>query len=202
MTTAPTFRITVNLTGEYTSLPPRYARLLGYDVEHFRGLSVYDLLHEDDKPIVGGVNMAMLAGEIDEWHGKFRIRASDGIYMWVESLVRRTAEGFSTVARIHGRANPLQDMTLPAVCLTQGSPAASPYVVVGVDEDGVLFVAYSPGISYRMFWQLVGRALPPGHQGVLRIMGDMPYLLDSNEIHLDRELLEFGPRLQERYELD
>ena len=84
-------------TGEVT-VSREYATMLGYSFESFREFSETwrERLHPDDRNNVGQVYRDYIAGVRPDYRAEFRLRTSDGSYIWIYSvgaIVAHDADG-------------------------------------------------------------------------------------------------------------
>ena len=70
--------------GRFAYANPRLAEILGYDVGELTSLAVRDVVHPDDRKLVGANLRRRLEGEAEGIRYEFRCRCKDGRERWVE----------------------------------------------------------------------------------------------------------------------
>lgn len=86
-----------SFAGERLYISPAIERLTGFTPEERRGTNAYDLLHEDDRPLLRAAARRLEAGESEQETVTFRTAHRDGREIWLESSFRRASDGETVV---------------------------------------------------------------------------------------------------------
>ncbi len=77
---------TIDVAGRFTYVSPRVGQVIGYSPEEMIGRKFPDFLHEDDRDLISGRFMEVLAGDLRG--SEYRIRDRKGDVRWVASSSR------------------------------------------------------------------------------------------------------------------
>ena len=190
------------ISGEYIHANAAFCEFVGYSVDELRRLSMYDLMHPDDRGRVSETKDAMLRGELTEARFERRYLHKSGLALWAllsSTLVHgddgKPAYFLSQVIDISDRKL-AEEALHRAEARFRALIGAMQDVILVLDRNGV-YTDIAPSATDRLFRspaELLGRRLHdvfPAHQANMflsavqraldsRRVVELPYDLDIN----------------------
>ena len=190
------------ISGEYVHANAAFCEFVGYSIDELRRLSMYDLMHPDDRGRVSETKDAMLRGELTEARFERRYLHKSGLALWAllsSTLVRgddgQPAYFLSQVIDISDRKL-AEEALHRAEARFRALIGAMQDVILVLDRNGV-YTDIAPSATDRLFRspaELLGRRLHevfPAHQANVflsavqraldtRRVVELPYDLEIN----------------------
>lgn len=131
--------VVFDASGEITYTTPSIETLLGIPEARNVGTDAFETIHPDDLEEVDTVFQAVLADAESERRVTFRLRHTEGHYVWVEAIV---TNGLAEPA-VRGIIATLRDITQlkQAERMFRGLVESAPDAMVVVDESGTVVLA-------------------------------------------------------------
>jgi PAS domain S-box-containing protein len=86
--------------GRYTYVSAAARRLYGWDPEEMVGRSAFEFIHPDDQAVTRTRLAELVGGAADEVTAEYRLRRSDGDWLWVEGRVKTIREADGTISAL------------------------------------------------------------------------------------------------------
>ncbi|HET9455325.1 MAG TPA: PAS domain S-box protein, partial [Gemmatimonadaceae bacterium] len=191
------------ISGEYIHANAAFCEFVGYSVDELRRMSMYDLMHPDDRTRVSETKDAMLRGELTEARFERRYLHKSGLALWalLSSTLVRGDDGQPTY--FLSQVIDISDRKLAEEALHRAEArfraliGAMQDVILVLDRNGT-YTDIAPSATDRLFRspaELLGRRLHevfPAHQADMflesvrraldtRRVVELPYDLEIND---------------------